>query len=447
MKRIALLALLLALALCLTGCGGFVSILPGTVIDSSAPAAESAETGEAGEAAFEARPVLTLLGLGSFAESYYDETPVGLSYQPTKQDGTVGCCATVFDRASIIAACDALRGMTATARSGETPVSRKTYTLTMANGHEYSFDFGFLEDGVTPVLCTDRGVYTIEGGEALFGIEFPAYSSSFDIFDLYFDDAVRAFADGFYEQTPVSVGYRMNSGASITSTDPEAVEAAFRALADSTVIVVENQPDQNVDLNQTRDYIFTMEDGSAYTFSFAQRCLAVTANKDFGPVYYWITGTDDLWSVTIQSENSNGAFEGGELAGLREDIRRAAAIAKGEYEADLSVSGVFVEYSIGEESGYMALEGDTAVTFVKNVCALQVTADTEEAPEGDRFTISITLSDSSGPILYFTGDTIQQVVGINYVCDSAGIAALRDEILELAENGEYAVEVEDSGTQ
>lgn len=95
----------------------------------------------------------------------------------------------------------------------------------------------------------------------------------------------------------------------------------------------------------------------------------------------------------------------------------------------------------------MALDGDTAVTFVKNVCAMQVTAETEEAPEGDRFTISVTLSDSSGPILYFTGDTIQQVVGINYVCDSAGIAALRDEILELADNGEYDVEVEEGGTQ
>ena len=447
MKRIALLALLLALALCLTGCGGFVSILPGTVIDSSAPAAESEETGEAGETVFEERPLLTLLGLGSFAESYYDDTPVGLSYQPTSEDGTMGCCASVFDRASIIAACDALRGMTATARIEEEPVSRTEFTLTMADGRENVFTFGLLADGVTRVLRTDRGVYTVSGGEELWNITFPAYSPEFDVFDLYFDDSIRAFADQFYEQTPVSVSYRMNSGASITSTDPAAVEAAFRALADATVTVVENQPDQNVDLTQTRDYIFTMEDGSRYTFSFAQRCLAVTANAAFGPVYYWISGTDELWSVKIQSESSSGAFEGGELAGLREDIQRAAAIARGEYEADLTVSGVFVEYSIGEESGYMALDGDTAVTFVKNLCAMQVTAETEEAPEGDRFTISITLSDSSGPILYFTGDTIQQVVGINYVCDSAGISALRDEILELAENGEYDVEVEEGGTQ
>ena len=447
MRKIALLALLLALALCLSGCGGFVSILPGTVIDSSAPAAESEEIGEPGEAVFEERPLLTLLGLGSFAESYYDDTPVGLSYQPTAEDGTVGCRASVFDRASIVAACDALRGMTATARIEEEPVSKTEFTLTMADGREHVFTFGLLADGVTRVLRTDRGVYTVSGGDELWSIQFPAYSPEFDVFDLYFDDSIREFADRFYEQTPVSVSYRMNSGASITSTDPAAVEAAFRALADASVTVVENQPDQNVDLSQTRDYIFTMEDGSRYTFSFAQRCLAVTANAAFGPVYYWISGTDELWNVKIQSENSNGAFEGGELAGLREDIQRAAAIARGEYEADLSVSGVFVEYSIGEESGYMALDGDTAVTFVKNVCAMQVTAETEEAPEGDRFTISVTLSDSSGPILYFTGDTIQQVVGINYVCDSAGIAALRDEILELADNGEYDVEVEEGGTQ
>ena len=447
MKKIALLAFLLALALCLSGCGDFVSIMPGTVIDSSAPAAESVADDGTGEAVFEERPVLTLLGLGSFAESYYDDAPVALSYQPTKEDGTVGCCASLFDRTSIIAACDALRGMTATALTDEEPVSLARYTLTMADGREHVITFGLLADGETRVLRADRGTYSISGGEALWDIEFPAYSSAYDVFDLYFDDSVRAFADNFYEQKPVSVGYRMNSGASITSTDPEAVDAAFRALADSSVIVVENEPDQNVDLNQTRDYIFTMEDGTRYTFSFAQRCLVVTANEGFGPVYYWITGTDELWNVTIQSENSNGSFEGGELAELRDDIRRAAAIARGEYEADLSVSGVFVEYSIGEESGYMALEGDTAVTFVKNVCAMQVTADTEEAPEGDVFTISITLSDSSGPILYFTGDTIQQVVGINYVCDSAGIASVRDEILELAENGEYDVEVDETGTQ
>jgi len=151
--------------------------------------------------------------------------------------------------------------------------------------------------------------------------------------------------------------------------------------------------------------------------------------------------------VPIQSENNNGAFEGGELSGLREDIQRAAAIARGEYEADLSVSGVFVEYTIGEESGYMALDGDTAMQFVQEVCAVQVTSEKTDAPDdGDRFTISVTLSDSSGPILYFTGDTIQQVVGINYVCDSGDMSSLRDTILELAENGEYAVEVEEGGT-
>jgi hypothetical protein len=133
-------------------------------------------------------------------------------------------------------------------------------------------------------------------------------------------------------------------------------------------------------------------------------------------------------------------------AGEDKDYRKAIE-KKGEYEADLTVSGVFVEYSIGEESGYMALDGDTAVQFVQEVCAVQVTADTTEAPEGDKFTISVTLSDSSGPILYFTGDTIQQVVGINYVCDSGDMSALRDTILELAENGEYAVEVEEGGTQ
>lgn len=442
MKRTALLALLLALILCLTGCGRFVGILPGTELPSSGVPGE--ETGEAG---FEERPLLTFLGRESFGESYYADTPAALSYQPTAADGTVGCRAYVFDRASIVAACDALRSMTVIGEAEEASVSESAeYILTMADGDEYDFTFGLLADGETRVLSTRAGDYFVAGGDAFFAVEFPAYSTTYDVFDLYFDSAIRAFADGFSDETPVSVGYRMNSGASITTTDPEAVEAVFRALAEASVIVVENQPDQNIDLTQTRDYFFTMEDGARYTFSFAQRCLAVTANQSFGTVYYWISGTDDLWGVEIAAENDNGAFEGGELAGLREDIQRASDVAEGVYEADLSVLGVFVEYSIGEESGYIALEGDEAAEFVRTVCAVQVTADTTDAPDGDKVTISVTLSDSSGPILYFTGDTIQQVVGINYVCDSGDMSSLRDRVLTLASGGEYTAEVEEGGT-
>lgn len=441
MKKTALLALLLALILSLTGCGRFVSILPGTELPSSGAPGE-----ETGEAVFEERPLLTFTGRESFGENYYSDTPVALSYQPTAADGTVSCRAYVFDRASIVAACDALRSVTVTGEAGEAPVSETEYILTMADGGEYDFTFGLLADGETRVLSTRTGDYLISGGEALFAIEFPAYSASYDVFDLYFDSAVRAFADDFYRETPVSVGYRMNSGASITTTDPAAVEAVFRALAEASVIVVENQPDQNIDLTQTRDYFFTMEDGTRYTFSFAQRCLAVTADPSFGTVYYWISGTDDLWDVEIAAENDNGSFEGGELAGLREDIRRASDVADGVYEADLSILGVFVEYSIGEESGYIALDGDEAAEFVRTVCAVRVTADTADAPDGDKVTVSVTLSDSSGPILYFTGDTIQQVVGINYVCDSGDMSSLRDRVLTLAAGGENTAEVEEGGT-
>ena len=444
MKKILLAALLLALALCLAGCGRYVRILPGTDLPRTDLSSDLSGVQET--AVFRERPLLSFMGMDSFAESYYTDTPAALSYQPTAEDGTVGCRSHLFDRAVIVTACDALRGMTVTGVSAEEPVSEEEYTLTMTNGQEHVFTFGLLADGETHVLRMRTGDYLVTGGGDLWVIGFPAYSQAYDVFDLYFDRSVRAFADDFEENTPVSVGYRMNSGASITSTDPEAVEAVFRALADASVIVVENEPDQNIDLNQTRDYFFVMEDGTRYTFSFAQRCLRVTADQSFGPVYYWITGTDGLWSVEIKSERQDSSFEGGPIAGLREDIQRASDIADGVYDADITVLGVFVEYSIGEESGYIALSGDDAAAFVRKLCAIEATDETIEATEGDKVTVSVSLSDLSGPIFYFTGDSIQQLVGINYVCDSAAMSSLRDEILALAATGENTAEVEGEGT-
>ena len=447
MRKILTAALALALILCLSACGSLVSILPGTELEQpEAITAENSGSVAAGES-FQERPMLEFLSREAFGESYYTDTPVALSYQPTMEDGTTGCRSYVFDRAAIIAVCDALRDMKVIGRAAEDPVSSAEYILTQANGDETGFTFGLLADGVTRVLSTYTGDYTVTGGDALWNAVFPAYSPDFDVFDLYFSDSVRAFADHFNDDTPVSVSYRMNSGASITSTDPAAVAAAFTALANSQVIVVENRPDMNVDLNQARDYIFTMEDGTTYTFSFAQRCLAVTADVRFGPVYYWITGVDELWNVEIVPETENGSFQGGPLSDLREDTRRAAGAADSDGESELSVLGVFVEYSIGGESGYFALEGEEAADFVRRVCEVNVSAETLDDPDGDRFTVSVTLSDSTGPILYFTGDTVQQVVGINYLCDGGDMQALRDEIAALGSSGENTVEIEENGTE
>lgn len=446
MKKIILSVLALTLVLCLSGCGDFVSIMPGTELETAEElTAENSGDVAAGES-FEPRPLLSFMSRDTFAETYYEDTPAALSYQPTTADGSVGCRSYLFDRSAIIAVCDALRDMTVTGRAAEEPVSSAEYVLSFDDGSEISFSFGLLADGSTRVLSTYTGAYTIDGGDAIWSTEFPAYSESFDVFDLFFDADMRAFADNFEEDRPVSVGYRMNSGATITSTDPEAIEAAFRVLDEAEVIVVENHPDQNLDLNQSRDYIFTMEDGTTYTFRFAERCLAVTVSQSVGPVYYWLSGIDALWDVEIASENWNGQFGGGAISGLREDIQRAAEAAMGASEEDLSVLGVFVEYAIGEESGYIALEGEEASNFVSLVCSVNASAETVESAEGDRITVSVTLSDLSGPIFYFTGDTIQQVVSISYACDSEEMQSLRDTILSLASSGENEAEVEEGGT-
>ena len=57
-----------------------------------------------------------------------------------------------------------------------------------------------------------------------------------------------------------------------------------------------------------------------------------------------------------------------------------------------------------------------------------------ESPSGDIVTVSVTLSDGSGPIIYFTGDTVQQMMGSNYACDGGAMANLRNRILELAQD-------------
>ena len=303
-KRLSALLLAVLMLLSMSACGSFVSIMPGT--EYTPPESDNGdETGPV----FAEKSLLSFLSMELLAESYYSDTPVALSYQSIV-DGTPGCRSYVFDRSSIITACDALRSMKLVGRTDAASPTEAEYVLTMADGEEYVFTFGVLEDG-THVITTYTGAYMVTGGDALWDVQFPAYSGDFDLFDLYFSDDVRAFADNFYSNRPVSVGYRMSSGATITTEDPETIKAVFRALEAATVTVVENYPDQNIDLNQTVDYIFTMADGSYYTFSFAQQCLAVKASPRFPTVYYWMGNMSELWDIQIRSESNVGKFEGG----------------------------------------------------------------------------------------------------------------------------------------
>lgn len=437
MKKQYFLLSLLALMVLLGGCGRFVSIMPGTELPAEM-------TGAAEQEAFEAKALFAFLGWENFGENYYSDTPVALSYQTEAGEGGVrGCRAYRFDRASIITACDILRGITVTGE-GEAPIQAGgEYTFTMTDGKEYDVTFAPTADG-GHVLQSGGECYAISGDEGLWDIEFPSYSSEFDIFDLYFDDAVRTFADNFDTNPPVSVGYRMNSSATITSDDPEVIQSIFSTLKNAVVVMVENQPDQAIDLTQMRDYVFTMADGSTRVFSFAQQCLAVTANSAFGTVYYWLSGTEGLGDVSFANDDAN-VFEGGTVASLRDDMQQTANAAAGE-GGELTVSSLFVEYSIGENSGYLALSNEEAAEFVRTLTAISVSSDTEQTPAGDRITVSVTLSDGTGPIFYFTGNTIQQMVGTNYVCDSGQMEALRSTVLELASDSGNAVKVEDSGT-
>ncbi|MCD7768736.1 MAG: hypothetical protein LUH36_01255 [Oscillospiraceae bacterium] len=438
MKKFLALCCGLAMLLGLTACGGFVSIMPGASdgTEEDVTASISPQLGQTADEDFTEKSFYVFMGWDELGESYYEDTPVALSCR--EGDGSV---SPVFDRASIIAACDALKDMTVTGRAEEDAAQEGTgytYTLTMSDGTAYSVTFN------GSVLTTYTGSYTYIGGEALFALTFPVYDSSYDLFDLYFDDGVRAFADEFEENLPVSVGRRTNGGATMTATDEETIRTVFSLLAGATVTGVESNPDQNINLTTSTDYIFTMSDGTTYTFTFTDSCLTVTTSSDYGPVYYWLSGTEALAYISIVPQTETEAFEGGLITGLREDFQTAADAAAGN--SDLTVSGVYVSYSIDGQSGYLTLSGDTAVSFVQAVTAMTVTGESQTEADGDTITISVTLSDGSGPILYFIGDTIQQVVGTYYVCDSGSMSTLRTTVQSLAADGGNTGEVVEDST-
>ncbi len=423
MRKILAALLVLVLGVALAGCGHFVPIMPGS--EPSVPgSAEQTPAGESAQEEFHAQPLLSFIGWDEFAVTYYDQTPIALS---VRQAGSA-FASPVFDRASIIAACDALRSMTVTGRAGDAaPAEEQTvFTFTMAGGDEMAVAFSGGD------LTLYAGSYTVSGGEALWDIPFPVYDSDFDVFDLYFDSGVRAFADNYAADTPISVGRRMNGGATLTSQDPEVVDKAFSLLANAAVARVESSPDQNIDLTLTTDYVFTLSDGTYFTFSFVGPCLAVTASADYGTVYYWLDGIDELPGLVILPQSTIPTFAGGPLTGLREDIDTAQKAAFNELNG-ITVIGVFVDYTIDGQTGYLTLSGDTAAMFVQRVTNINASAETV-TPSGEEITISVTLSDGSGPIMYFTGDSIQQMVGINYPCDSAAMADLRSVILQLSQD-------------
>ncbi len=419
MKKLLTVLAVLALCLGLSACGHFVSIMPGSAaVDENNP--DLPQTLDN----FEEKGLLEFMGWQEFAARYYSDTPIALSIRTAQG----GYASPVFDRTSIIAACDALRAMTVTGRSDAVPAEdqQTVYTFTMKNGEEYAVAFSGGE------LCLYAGQYTVTGLSKLSALEFPGYSNAFDVFDLYYDEDIRAFADNFNVNTPVSVGRRYNGGATMTSQDPAVVSHAFQLLQGALIDRVEESPDQNIDLTQLTDYVFTMTDGSYYTFTFAGPCLQVTASDDYGPVYYWLSGADELAAMEILPESTVPTFAGGPLYGMREEIARGLSAANGELP-DVSIVGVYVDYTIDGQHGYLTLDAADGAAFVQRVAYINAAAEITE-PVGEKITVYVTLSDQSGPIIVFTGDTVQQMVGYDHQCDAAAMSDLRATILALAQD-------------
>ena len=418
-KRWIVLLLLIFLLLLQNACAGLVPMMPGTIAQ---PLEETEET----EGDFLSESFYSFLGWDELGETYYDNTPMAVSYSCGDE-----AASPLFDRATVIRVCDILRNAMVVSET-EMPAEgeRETYTLYFADGNKFSFS---LQNGA---LCLNYGVFVVEGLEGLAELVFPGYAEGVNIFSLYNDDAIVSFAENFAQNTPVSVGLRSNGGAMLTSSNEETVSAVFSVLEGCEVNYVESSPDQHIDLNQTSEYIFTMEDGSAISFLFAQNCLAVTVDRNYGTVYYWLNNLDELWSIEVLPADNRSEFGGGSIAGLRSDLQALQKILSGEGEA-LEVIGVYVDYSVDDESGYFLLSDDGETkTFLQKMLSVNATTEIVENPAGENITVSVTLSDGSGPIVYFAGDAVQQVVGSWYACDADSMEELRSTVSTLA--AEYA---------
>lgn len=443
MKRILSCLLLSVLLLGLCGCGDYVSLLPGT---------ELAETAVS-ESAFEPTAVSELLGWDGFMSSYYDNTPVALSRQ-----GAEGYFSPVFDRETIIKACDAVRGMTATEKLTESADAADTaetvFRFTMADGSTRDIRFA----GET-LRCVS-GDYTVSGGEALWELPFPAYDEGFSIFDLYYSDAVTAFAESFESERPASVGRRTNGGATLSNADADMVREVFELLRDAVIESVEANPDQTVDLNTVQDYVFTMDDGSTQTFTFTGGCLTVKVSDAYGPVYYRISTGEQLRNLPIAAKTAEAVFEGGTLDELRTDIARAVAVANGEYvepmntemansqdsrdededsedgeeepeSTGMSVAGAYITFLLDGAEDYVSLQGEQAQEFVQLLGRMEVSAERAESePTDSPVTVSVNLSDWSGPIIYFRDGWVQQSVGVWYRVNEDDYAAMKELMMD-----------------
>ena len=155
MKKFLVLLAALAFVMCLCGCEGYVSLLPGSepVAVENAPAPDGQET-DAGD--FREQSLLEFMGWRDFAASYYDDTPVALSMRVGDNFDSP-----IFDRTSIISACDALRAMTVTGRAPgvDTAAQKTVFTFTMADGETYSVTFTGRDVTLT------AGTYTVTGGD------------------------------------------------------------------------------------------------------------------------------------------------------------------------------------------------------------------------------------------------------------------------------------------
>ncbi len=413
MKKILFAALALLLCLSLCACGEFVSLMPGTETPAEAEAAVSAE--------FAPEMLFDFLGWDEFAQNYYADTPIAVSYALAGEGPSP-----LFDRESIIKACDALRGMQVIAPLGEEKEADSSFIFTMADGTTHTVRFAGRD------LDAFTGDFSLLGGEELWALAFPCYAEGFDAFDLYQDEAMRRFADEFETNMPVSVGRRANGGATLTSEDAEVVRRAFELLKNARPSYVDPSPDQNINLNAREEYIFTMPDGSTVTILFTGNCLTVQPNSAYGPIYYHLEGISELFSMEILPANTHEDFAGGAITGLRADIQEAADCAEGLVEGK-TVIGFAVDYILDGQPGLVTLSEDDAVEMMRRFAELQVGTDKlVGTAEGDSIVVSVTLSDGSGPFVIFAGDMVQETVGTWYPCEAASFAEFRQLVLDTA---------------
>lgn len=215
------------------------------------------------------------------------DKPVAVSYAFYGEGG--GWESPVYGEEAVSALYQALCAVTVTGTTQMTATdSDAYYTFIYADGTEDSFHFNLGNLDVGDVT------YTVEGDKGLGDVAFPTYGRYRSLTETHPDAAYRAFADAFYDDTPVSLLVTAGLGGPFVTEDAAVIKEAFQALSYAELAVCDTQSAPGPDgdgATPVRVFAFTMADGTTYTYTFEGKNMVYEFPAPIGTRYYWAGDT------------------------------------------------------------------------------------------------------------------------------------------------------------